>query len=88
MTVGLYNVPALPVVGGRLYNLEGYVQTRNLHGYAELVLSWFNESGNSGWLGNTESLPITAVNLTQWTRISMHMYNRQPGQSMSRCLSR
>lgn len=69
MTVGLYNVPALPVVGGRSFNVEGYVQTRNLHGEAKLVLSWF---GDTGWLGITESQPITAANLTQWTRISMH----------------
>ena len=71
MTVGLHNVPALQVEDGRVFNLEGYVQTRNLHGFAELALSWFDESGNSGWLGNTDSQPITAVNLAQWTRISI-----------------
>lgn len=69
MTVGLYNVPALPVVRGRSFNLEGYVQTRNLDGYAALALSWFSDTG---WLDNTESQRITAANLTQWTRISMH----------------
>ena len=74
MTVGLYNVPALPVDDGNVFNLEGYVQTRNLQGYAELVLSWFEQAdllGDTHWITNTESQRITDVNLTQWTRISM-----------------
>ena len=74
MAVGLYNVPALPVEYGELFNLEGYVQTRNLQGCAELVLSWFEQAdplGDTRWITNTESQCITDPNLTQWTRISM-----------------
>jgi hypothetical protein len=75
--LGLYNDPALPVELGRCYNLEGYVKTENLDGWAQIVLAWFDSNGK--WLGNTRSPPITEVNLPQWTQIGIDKALPLPG---------
>ena len=66
---GLYNLPVLPVSPGQSWTLQGYLQTQNLHGWAKIVLSWFDS--NQQWLDqDTSSQPITATNLEEWTKVT------------------
>jgi hypothetical protein len=66
MTVGLYNVPGMPVRRAR-YSLEGFVKADGLDGTAWIALVWFDE--NEVWLGkDSRSNPITGT-VTEWTRL-------------------
>lgn len=68
MTVGLYNVPALRVEGGKRYSLEGYARAESLAGEAWIAFSCFDEY--EVWLDqDVRSVPLTSSDGQGWTRL-------------------
>jgi hypothetical protein len=68
--VGLYTSPSLLVDPELRYNLQGYVRTENLEGWARIVFAWFDSDAQ--WVdADTSSQLITDPNLSQWMLVNV-----------------